>query len=110
MSDGEETLAFQLKAAKIPFEREYQFHPDRRWRLDFLLRCDKWGKSVHAGTWAVEVEGGAFTGGHKRGKAADTDTEKANEALLMGWKVLRFTTAQVNSGEALATIERALKQ
>jgi very-short-patch-repair endonuclease len=100
MSEGEEQLAFQLKAAKIPFEREYRFAPPRRWRLDFVLhqlpRC------------AIEVEGGAWSGGHKRGAAADSDCEKANEANLLGWRVYRFTPAMVADGRALATIERAL--
>lgn len=36
MSELEETLAFHLKAAKLPApEREYRFDPERRWRFDF---------------------------------------------------------------------------
>ena len=48
---------------------------------------------------AIEVEGGQYTGGHKRGAAADSDTDKFNTALLLGWKVLRFTTNQVQRGD-----------
>lgn len=36
MSLGEETLLLQLRALKLPApEREYRFHPGRRWRFDF---------------------------------------------------------------------------
>lgn len=100
-SPGEAELALQLKLAKIPFEREFRFHPPRRWRFDFvLLPVDL--------LIAIEVEGGAFSGGHKRGLFADTDCEKSNAAMEDGYKVLRFTPGMVASGVALQTIERAL--
>jgi very-short-patch-repair endonuclease len=102
VSAGEEMLAFQLRAAKICFEREYRFAPPRRWRFDFVLPGT--GKDL-----AIEVEGGAWNGGHKRGAAADTDCEKANAAVLRGWNVLRFTPAMVEDGRALATIEKSLR-
>lgn len=113
MSEGEETLAFQLKAAKIPFEREFRFAPPRRWRFDFVVKLPPWGPAATFCVdtcMAIEVEGGAWNGGHKRGKAADTDTEKSNAAVMAGWRVLRFTTAQVVDGRALGTIERSLRQ
>lgn len=112
MSDGEETLAFQLRMAKIPFVREYRFAPPRRWRFDFVVKdpyaldCDREACTKHG--VAVEVEGGAYSGGHKRYSAADTDTEKSNAAVIAGWRVLRFTTAQAIDGRALQTIEQAL--
>lgn len=105
MSDGEETLAFQLKALKVDFDRQFRFAPPRRWTFDFLIKCPG---APYAEYLAIEVEGGAYSGGHKRGAAADTDTEKFNEAVFRGWTVLRFTTAQVTDGRALQTIEKAL--
>jgi very-short-patch-repair endonuclease len=105
-SQAELTLAVQLEQAGIPFEREFRFAPPRRWRFDFA-----WAKPGVPGDWgplAVEVEGGAFTGGHRRGSRADLDCEKANTAALMGWTVLRFTPAMVDDGRALAVIRQAL--
>lgn len=33
---------------------------------------------------------------------------KQNDAVLLGWAVLRFTPAQVKNGEAIAFVQRAL--
>lgn len=75
--------------------------PARRWRFDFA-----WPAHM----LAVEVDGGTYSGGrHTRGAGYERDCEKANEAVLRGWRVLRVTTQQVDSGEALAWIERALE-
>lgn len=97
MSDLEDELAFQLKAAKIPFEREVRFHPKRRWRFDFVLEGTK---------IAIEVEGGIWgMGRHTRGAGFEKDAEKMNEALVAGWKVLRVTPGHIRSGQALEWIE-----
>ncbi len=103
MSDLEATLDFQLKALKIAgYGREVKFHPERKWRADFL-----WGRPAML---LVEVEGGTYSGGrHVRGKGFEEDTVKHNTASLMGYTVLRFTGKQVHSGEAAATIETYLK-
>lgn len=96
----EETLAFQLRAAGIAFEREYKFHPSRRWRFDF---------AIPAASLAIEVEGGVWSGGrHTRGSGYAADCEKYNEAAILQWRVLRFTGEMIESGAALATIRRAL--
>lgn len=95
-SAGEETLAYHLGEASIPFEREYRFHPTRMWRFDFALPDHKIG---------VEVEGGTWTAGrHSRGAGFEEDCEKYNQAALHGWRVLTFTTSMVKRGEALKAI------
>lgn len=102
LSKGEETLALQLKVEGIGFIREFKFCLHRKWRADFAL--------VIPNNILIEVEGGNWSGGsHNRGKRFADDAEKYNEAALMGFKVLRFTTDQVTSGEAIATIRRAIK-
>lgn len=101
MSKLEDTLAFQLRAAGTPEPvRELRFWPGRKFRLDFAWPSHK---------LAVEVDGGTWTRGrHVRGRGYENDCIKHNEAQLLGWRVLRFTSAMVNDGRALATIERAL--
>ncbi len=98
-SIGEATLIQHLNAHKIPFSREFRFHPVRKWRFDFIV-----GKDI-----AIEVEGGTWNGGrHTRGKAFEGDCTKYNTATLFGWRVFRFTTDMVKRGEAIDFIERAL--
>lgn len=94
-SRAELTLEAQLDIARIPYDREYRFHPERRWRFDFAWPSMK---------MAVEIEGGSFTGGHKRGKAYESDCDKHNEATRLGWQVYRFTPAQVDDARALRWI------
>ena len=58
---------------------------------------------------AVEVDGGVWTGGrHVTGSGATKDAEKFSEAAALGWRVLRVTPAHVESGQAVAWLERAL--
>lgn len=100
-SELETELAFQLKAKRIPFEREVTCVPGRRWRVDFLL----------PGRIAVEVEGGSWTQGrHTRGKGFESLCEKHNEHELQGILLLHVTGDQVRDGQALAWIETALQR
>lgn len=106
-------LLFQLRAVAStwkaengrPFfledpEREYRFHPDRKWRFDVAFPF----KMV-----AVEVDGGAYVAGrHTRGAGFEADCEKQSEAAALGWRVLHVTPRQVESGQALQWLERAL--
>lgn len=97
-SEGETVLATHLRVCKISFEQEYKFHPKRKWRADFLITGTK---------ILVEVEGGIWSGGrHTRGKGYLGDMEKYNEAALLGYTVLRFSTEQVKAGVAIKQIEQ----
>lgn len=98
VSGGEATLVQHLKTHKIGFEQEYKFHPTRKWRADFLITGTK---------ILVEVEGGIWSGGrHTRGKGYVGDMEKYNEAAMMGFTVLRFSTEQVKAGVAIKQLEQ----
>ena len=97
-SVGENLLDVFLRAERIKgYEREYQFHPSRKWRFDFA-----WPALMIA----VEVEGGVWSGGrHTRGKGFVEDCVKYNEAALLGWTIFRCTTDMVRSGQAMHYIE-----
>ncbi len=121
LSALEETLDIQFRALKLPpYEREYRFHPKRRWRFDFA-----WPELKIA----VEAEGGLYmhgqhitirnkrTGkvevtkkqsGHLTIKGFESDCEKYGEAAIQGWRVYRCTTSMIRSGEAIRSIERLL--
>ena len=91
-SKGEETLALLLRHYKIPFHREFRFHKTRRWRFDFVI-----GDFPSMIKIAIEVEGGIYSNGrHTRGSGYSADLIKYNTALLGGWRVLRYTTKQID--------------
>jgi len=102
-SKGEETFALQLRALKInDYEREYLFAKPRRFRFDFAWPNKPIGI-------AVEIEGGTWSAGrHNRGSGFVNDCRKYNLAAHLGWKVFRFTTDMVISGEAIEFIRMEL--
>ena len=79
---------------------EVKFHPTRKFRFDL----------AHVGhRLAVEVDGGIWRGGrHSGGAGQEKDMEKASEAAILGYRIVRVTPRQVASGAALALVERAL--
>lgn len=100
LSAGEEELTQHLRIYKVPFEREFQFDPERKWRADFCIDPNI----------LVEVEGGSYSGGrHTRGKGFEDDCLKYSRATVLGFRVLRFTTTQVHSGIAIDMILEAIK-
>jgi very-short-patch-repair endonuclease len=103
ISDAEENLWKQIRIKGLPLpKREYEFCPGRKWRFDFAWIEQK---------LAVEVEGGNWSGGrHTRGRGFEQDCEKYNAAILMGWRVLRFTPKSMTwtNWEAVEVIQRAL--
>jgi hypothetical protein len=97
VSAAEDALIWQLSAAAYPPPVvELVFAPPRRWRFDLA-----WPEQMIA----VEVEGGSYVGGrHSTGPGFWRDCEKYNAAVVLGWRVLRFTPAMINDGRALTSI------
>lgn len=91
-SSGERLFMAQwdiFGSVHFPYEREYEFHPKRKWPFDFAWLT----KRV-----AVEIEGGAFIQGrHTRGVGFTEDLVKYNQAVVHGWKVLRYTPQQLRA-------------
>jgi very-short-patch-repair endonuclease len=98
----EKTFLLQLRAAGLNgFVQEHEFHPTRKWRIDFARPEIK---------LAIEVEGGTHTGGrHTRGAGYESDCEKYNALEAMGWTLFRFTSQMVTSGKAILFVEDYLK-
>lgn len=80
-----------------------KLHKPRRWKFDFA-----WPEH-----WlAVEMEGGAFSGGrHTRGVGYAGDCQKYSAAVVLGWRLLRYTILDVidRPKEMLAEIQSVLK-
>jgi len=83
--------------------RELRFHPERKWRFDFASVTEK---------LAIEVEGlvhGYGKGRHQTVSGYHRDCEKYNEAVLLGWRILRITPAMIRSGTAWSYVRRATR-
>jgi very-short-patch-repair endonuclease len=101
MTEGVRALWCQIVYGKLPTPvLEHRFHPERKWRFDLAWPDRK---------LAVEVEGGVYANGrHNRGKGYENDAVKYNQAQLLGWRVLRYSTGQAKK-IALADLRRALE-
>ena len=91
-SDPVEELALTAQAYgwEAP-EREYRFHPIRRWRFDLAWPRDK---------LAIEYEGGQYGDSrHRSVMGFARDCEKYSIAALMGWRVVRITRQHLQTGE-----------
>jgi hypothetical protein len=91
---------------------EYQFHPERKWKFDWLFE----------GLVAVEKEGGIYgkgkpcvmckrrpPGAHSSIERLKSDMEKYNEAAMAGFLLIRVLPEQIEDGSAFALIKRALE-
>lgn len=117
-SSPEEDLARQISDAKLPeANRQYRFHPGRRWKADFVwLGPRRVLVEVDGGVWKANKDAKRCEyckeyprGRHLRPEGYENDIDKLNEAALLGYLVLRFTSNQVRAGVALPVITRALK-
>lgn len=99
MNDLAAVLSDQLKAAKIEHRREVTLIPGRKFRTDVLV-----------GRLAIEVDGATWVGGrHARGYGIQSDCEKQNLLVCLGYRPMRFTSKMVRDGTALRVIEQAMR-
>jgi very-short-patch-repair endonuclease len=98
----EAELALQIRALGLPEPvREYQAITGRKFRFDFAWLEHR---------LLVEVNGGTYTkGAHSTGQGIARDYEKANLAVLQGWRVLTFDGKSVKDGTAVEVIRQALE-
>ncbi len=82
-NDHVNDIRIMLTLAKIDFVEEHKFHPTRKWRFDFAIPEKMIG---------IEYEG-LFSkkSGHTTIDGFLSDVEKYNEAVKLGWKILRYT-------------------
>lgn len=100
-SELEETLALDLRALDIPFERQVKAIPGRKFAWDFKVA-----------NILIEIQGGVWMqkSAHNTGRGVSRDCEKLNLATLAGYRVLSFTGDMVKSGDAVSIIHRAIEE
>jgi very-short-patch-repair endonuclease len=89
-------LEVDLRALGVPEALyEYRFHDTRKWRFDMAWPDRK---------LAVEIDGATWKGGrHVTGRGHQSDAEKRNAAVLLGWRVLTYSTSMLdNAAEQIA--------
>jgi very-short-patch-repair endonuclease len=97
-------LLSQIRYAKLPEPQcEYKFLADRRFRFDFAWVELKLACEIEGGIWMRK-------GAHNTGAAIIRDCKKGNLATMHGWAFLRYTSEQIENGEALNQIEQAIKE
>ena len=91
-----ETLWAQLGGPAL--EKEYQFHPPRRWRFDYCHREKMIAIELHGGIWSE--------GRHVRGGGFLRDRDKMFQAQVDGWIVRELCTGQITAANLEPLIER----
>lgn len=111
MSKSEEQLAMHIRAFKLPEpDREYRFHPTRKWRFDFAWPDQKIAVEVEGVTHFGKNKNGTMRlGRHQTSEGLTNDCEKYGEAMLLGWTVYRCTQPIINSGKAIQIIQQLLQ-
>lgn len=96
-------LVAHCRLMRLPAPQlEFRFHVTRKWRFDCC-----WPDRLIA----LECDGGGFVSGrHGRGVGIEKDSEKLAEAAIAGFRVIRVTPKQIKNGQALAWLERLLRQ
>ena len=111
-SEGEDLLWFHLQAIgqQRLWRRQHRFHPTRQWRFDMARPDLKLAVEVDGlrAPWMYKSENGKkhHPGDHRSVEGVTKGCERAAEAMILGWRILRVTPAQVKSGQAVDWIER----
>jgi len=103
ISDLEDTFAFQLSTAGIPFEQQVKgLIPGRQFVMDFYFEDAHLIVEINGGTWMAKS-------GHNTARGIQRDYEKANAAQLLGYTYLQYTKRELDNLEALDTVRRLVK-
>ena len=97
INEHEEIFADELKKLGYPFEREYKFHEEHKYRFDFAFPEYKLAFEIDGQLWGGKVKifknGKMRTiktpGGHTSGQGANKDRKKDLLASELGWQVHR---------------------
>lgn len=104
LTEAQILIGTHFKELGIGFEYEKQFLHNRLFRFDLFFEHRKDYRSEWV-PYGVELDGGMWSGGHRHKKAIELDYEKSNLAQVNGFRILRFTNEQVESGYAKSFIK-----
>ena len=100
----EDDLYAQIVVSGLPV-------PTVQYRIAATGRKHRWDFGWDSCRVVCDVQGGGWVRGrHHRPAGYRADCEKANLAVLAGYRVYRVDDSMVKDGSALATLERALRE
>lgn len=102
VSKLEQRFALLWRSMNGPaLEREFRFHPTRKWRADFAHLPSR---------TLIEIEGGIWIRGrHTTPRGFTADAEKYLEAAMGGWRVLRLVDQQIKGPTVARIIDLCAK-
>lgn len=115
MTELEQRFYLSVLADGLPTpEFDVALIKGRKYRSDFVWRPFLLIVEVEGGTWGRKgatrcpVCGQTPQGRHTTPAGFKEDCTKYNKLALLGYRVFRFTTDMISSGEALETLKMAL--
>lgn len=96
-------LSFMAPDLKAGMVEQYRIAPGRRFKWDFAWPEKKTAIELHGGLWTY--------GAHSRPAGVQRDMTKANVATLAGWRVLYFSTDDLEDDPetVIAQVRKALE-
>jgi hypothetical protein len=101
-------------------ERQYKFHPERRWLADFAwenatVQCKLDAGWCYTKKIMLEVNGGTYMrgrnrGAHSRGPRQRQDYEKWSAASIMGWTLILVDSKDVREGKHVERVLQAMER
>ena len=99
LTPAQQLLLIHLKELGLQAEPEFQFSPERKWRIDVYIPEARLG---------IECNGGRYKRGHRSSRDTDKDNEKMNTISMMGIRCLQFTNEQILTGAAKEFVQKWL--
>lgn len=86
------------------YEKDYRFHPVRKWRIDRAFVTQKVAVELEGSIWAGKK------GGHTSGTGMLSNMHKYNSLTLEGWRLLRYAVNDFRDRpfEIVEELKRAL--
>ena len=105
--DYEQMLFDRIMLRNLPEpQRQYRFHPVRRWQLDFAWPDKKVACEVQGGIWMQTRTGRGK--GHAHPKRVEEDCEKFCHLAMAGWLVLPVIPRWIRDWTAIEWLESVL--
>lgn len=76
-------------------QREFLFHPTRKYRIDFAWPSRKLAVEIDGGIWLK----GKKAGSHSRGSGILRNYKKRNALAVMGWRLLCYTPQSIDMSQ-----------